>query len=187
MIISVIGRGNTGKVYLVEYKKTSELYALKSIKKNLLIEDDQIKNIILEKNILKSLKHPFLCYLAFSFQTQEYIYFVMNYVKGGELFQHMKNFKYFEEDKVKFYAAQIGLALQYLHSNNLIYRDLKPENILMDQDGYLQIADFQMAKFLENGNKTKSFCGTPEYLAPEILRTEEYNFMVDWWSFGVLM
>lgn len=186
-IISVIGRGSFGKVCLVEYKNTGELYAMKSIKKDILIESEQIDNTLLEKKILQSVNHPFLCSLAFCFQTEDRVYFIMNFVRGGELFQHLKKCKVFEEERVKFYAVQIGLALDYLHTKGIIYRDLKPENILMDEDGYLQLADFGMAKVLKKNEKALSFCGTPEYLAPEIITSDGHDCMADWWSYGILM
>lgn len=186
-IISVIGRGSFGKVCLVEYKNTGELYAMKSIKKDILIDQEQIENTVLEKKILQSVNHPFLCSLVFCFQTDDRIYFIMNFVRGGELFQHLKRFKTFKEDQVKFYAAQIGLALQYLHEKGIIYRDLKPENILMNEEGYLQLADFGMAKSLNQNEKATSFCGTPEYLAPEVVLSEGHDCMADWWSFGILV
>lgn len=186
-IISVVGRGSFGKVCLVEYKNTGELYAMKSIKKDVLLDHEQIENTMLEKKILQSVHHPFLCSLVFCFQTEERIYFILNFVRGGELFQHLKKFKVFDEDKVKFYAAQIGMALQYLHDKGIVYRDLKPENILMDEMGYLQLADFGMAKMLDQNEKAMSFCGTPEYLAPEIILSKGHDGMADWWSFGILM
>lgn len=160
---------------------------MKSIKKDILIESEQIQNTLLEKKILQTIKHPFLCSLAFCFQTEDRVYFIMNFLRGGELFQHLKNSKVFEEKRVRFYAAQIGLALQYLHEKGIIYRDLKPENILLDEDGYLQLADFGMAKSLKNDEKAMSFCGTPEYLAPEIISSDGHDYLVDWWSFGILM
>lgn len=186
-IISVVGRGSFGKVCLVEYKNTGKLYAMKSIKKDVLIDHDQIENTMLEKKILQSVDHPFLCSLVFCFQTEDRIYFIMNFVRGGELFQHLKKFKVFDEEKVKFYAAQIGMALQYLHERGIVYRDLKPENILMDEQGYLQLADFGMAKILGENEKSQSFCGTPEYLAPEIILSQGHNAMADWWSYGILL
>lgn len=186
-IISVIGRGSFGKVCLVEYKNTGELYAMKSIKKDILIDQEQIENTILEKKILQSVDHPFLCSLVFCFQTEDRIYFIMNFIRGGELFQHLKRFKIFNEEQVKFYAAQIGMALQYLHEKGIIYRDLKPENILMNEEGYLQLADFGMAKALNQNEKATSFCGTPEYLAPEVIQSEGHDCMADWWSFGILV
>ena len=186
-VLKVIGRGSFGKVCLVEYLPTHETYAMKSLKKDLLIEQEQIENTLLEKEILQTIDYPLLCGLVFCFQTEERIYFVMPFLSGGELFQHLRKFRTFDEDKVRFYGAQIALALEYLHSKGIVYRDLKPENILMDEDGYLKLADFGMAKKLKEDEKAMSFCGTPEYLAPEIITMEGHDKMADWWSFGILL
>ena len=186
-VLKVIGRGSFGKVCLVEYLPTHETFAMKSLKKDLLIEQEQIENTLLEKEILQTIDYPLLCGLVFCFQTEERIYFVMPFLSGGELFQHLRKFRTFDEDKVRFYGAQIALALEYLHSKGIVYRDLKPENILMDEDGYLKLADFGMAKKLKEDEKAMSFCGTPEYLAPEIITMEGHDKMADWWSFGILL
>lgn len=186
-IIKVLGRGSFGKVCLVQFFPTKEIYAMKSIKKDVLIEQEQIENTILEKNILQHLDHPLLCGLIFCFQTFERIYFVMPFLNGGELFQHLRNQRVFDEERVKFYGAQIGIALQYLHEKGIIYRDIKPENILMDEMGYLRLADFGMAKRLKDNEKATSFCGTPEYLAPEIITGIGHDYSADWWSFGILL
>ena len=111
----------------------------------------------------------------------------MPFVRGGELFQHLRTEKFFPEDKVRFYAASIGLALDYLHSKGIIYRDIKPENILIGEDGYLKLIDFGMAKIVKDNEKATSFCGTPEYLAPEIITGEGHNKSADWWSYGILI
>ena len=185
-ILKVIGRGSFGKVCLVEYIPTKEIFAMKTLKKDLLIEEDQIESTILEKEILQNIDHPFLCGLIFCFQSEDRIFFVMPFLSGGELFQHLKKFKRFSEEMVKFYGAQIAIALQYLHDRNIIYRDLKPENILLDEKGYLKLADFGMAKKLEYSKKALSFCGTPEYLAPEIIKGDGYDHNIDWWSLGIL-
>ena len=186
-VLKVIGRGSFGKVCLVEYIPTHETYAMKSLKKDLLIEQEQIENTLLEKEILQTIDYPLLCGLIFCFQTEERIYFVMPFLSGGELFQHLRKFRTFDEEKVRFYGAQIALALEYLHSKGIVYRDLKPENILMDEDGYLKLADFGMAKKLKDDEKAMSFCGTPEYLAPEIITMEGHDKNADWWSFGILL
>ena len=186
-VLKVIGRGSFGKVCLVEYLPTHETYAMKSLKKDLLIEQEQIENTLLEKEILQTIDYPLLCGLVFCFQTEERIYFVMPFLSGGELFQHLRKFRTFDEDKVRFYGAQIALALDYLHSKGIVYRDLKPENILMDSQGYLRLADFGMAKKLKDDEKAMSFCGTPEYLAPEIITMEGHDKNADWWSFGILL
>ncbi len=187
-MIKVIGRGSYGKVCLVEFKPNGELYAMKSLKKDILIDQEQIESTLLEKKILESMDHPFIVGLVFCFQTEDRLYFVMPFLRGGELFQHLRRFRIFDEEKVRFYASQIGLALDHLHNYGYIYRDLKPENILMDDEGYLKIADFGMAKqFKEKDEKAMSFCGTPEYLAPEIITGVGHNKTVDWWSFGILI
>ena len=186
-IMKVLGRGSFGKVCLVQYKPTKEYYAMKSLKKDVLLDQDQVESTILEKKILETLDHPFLVGMVFCFQTEERIYFVMPFVRGGELFQHLRTEKFFPEDKVRFYAASIGLALDYLHSKGIIYRDIKPENILIGEDGYLKLIDFGMAKIVKDNEKATSFCGTPEYLAPEIITGEGHNKSADWWSYGILI
>ena len=186
-IIKVIGRGSYGKVCLVEFKQTKELFAMKSLKKNVLLDEDQVESTLLEKNILQSLDYPFLVGMVFCFQTEERVYFVLPFIQGGELFQHLRKFKYFPEKNVQFYAAIIGLSLEYLHKKGIVYRDIKPENILLEKDGYLKLIDFGMAKILKEDEKTNSFCGTPEYLAPEIITGEGHNRMADWWSYGTLV
>ena len=186
-VLKVIGRGSFGKVNLVEYLPTHETYAMKCLKKDLLIEQEQIENTLLEKEILQTIDYPLLCGLVFCFQTEERIYFILPFLSGGELFQHLRKFRTFDEEKVRFYGAQIALGLEYLHSKGIVYRDLKPENILMDEDGYLKLADFGMAKKLKEDEKAMSFCGTPEYLAPEIITMEGHDKNADWWSFGILL
>ena len=186
-IVKVIGRGSYGKVCLVEFKQTKELFAMKSLKKNVLLDEDQVECTLLEKNILQSLDYPFLVGMVFCFQTEERVYFVLPFIQGGELFQHLRKYKYFPEKNVKFYAAIIGLSLEYLHKKGIVYRDIKPENILLEKDGYLKLIDFGMAKILKEDEKTNSFCGTPEYLAPEIITGEGHNRMADWWSYGTLV
>ena len=125
--------------------------------------------------------------MVFCFQTEERIYFIMPFVRGGELFQHLRNCRFFSEEKVRFYSAIIGSSLEYLHTHGIIYRDIKPENVLIDEDGYLRLVDFGMAKVLQGDEKATSFCGTPQYLAPEIITGEGHNKAADWWSFGILM
>jgi serum/glucocorticoid-regulated kinase 2 len=186
-IMKVLGRGTFGKVCLVQYKPTKEYYAMKSLKKDVLLDMDQVQSPILEKKILQSLDHPFLVGMVFCFQTEERIYFIMPFIRGGELFQHLRTEKFFKEDKARFYAASMGIALEYLHNHGIVYRDIKPENILIGEDGYLKLIDFGMAKMLKGNEKAMSFCGTPEYLAPEIITGEGHNRAADWWSYGILL
>ena len=186
-ILKVLGRGTFGKVCLVQYKSTKKYYAMKIMKKNIILEHDQVSHTLLEKKILQNLNYQFLVGMHFCFQTQERIYFVMNFIRGGELFNHLHNCKFFPEEKAKFYSAIIGLALEYLHTHGIVYRDIKPDNILIDEDGYLKLADFGMAKMLKDKEKAFSLCGTPEYFAPEIITREGHNKSADWWSYGILL
>ena len=186
-ILKILGRGSFGKVCLVEYLPTHEIYAMKSLKKDLLIQEEKIENTLLEKEILQTINHPFIINLVFCFQTEQRINFVMPFIPGGELFQHIKNLKHLGELKVKFYAAQMAIAIQYLHDMGIVYRDLKPENVLIDEKGYLRLTDFGLAKKLKKGEKTDSFCGTPEYVAPEIIDEKGYDENVDWWSLGIVV
>jgi serum/glucocorticoid-regulated kinase 2 len=183
----ILGKGSFGKVFLVEKKDDKKLYAMKSLRKDVILENDQVESTKLEKDILLKAKHPFFVKMAYIFQTDQKIYFVMNFIRGGELFTHLQNEKRFKEERAKFYAAQIISAIGYLHKKKIIYRDIKPENILMGEDGYLYLADFGLAKEMTNRDFTSSFCGTPEYLAPEIIQNKGHNHAVDWWSIGILI
>lgn len=183
----ILGKGSFGKVFLVEKKDDHKLYAMKSLRKDVILENDQVESTKLEKEILLKANHPFFVKMAYIFQTDQKIYFVMNFIRGGELFTHLQNEKRFKEERAKFYAAQIISAIGYLHKKKIIYRDIKPENILMGEDGYLYLADFGLAKEMTNRDFTSSFCGTPEYLAPEIIQNKGHNHAVDWWSIGILI
>lgn len=186
-ILKIIGKGNYGKVYLVEMPSTGKLYAMKELRKDVLIDTDQIENTRIEKEIMKNANHPFLISLDYVFQTSEKIFFVMKFMKGGELFALISRERRFPESRARFYTAQIALALTHLHKNNIIYRDLKGENILLDGDGYICLADFGLARFLEEDKRATSFCGTPEYMAPEVILSKGHNKAVDWWGLGILL
>jgi len=168
-IIKVLGRGSYGKVCLVEYKPRKEVYAMKGLKKDVLIDQDQIKNVILEKKILESLQHEFLVGLVCCFQTKERIFLVLPFLRGGELFIHLRKNKIFDENRARFYGAQIALALDHLHKLGIIYRDLKPENILMDESGYLKITDFGMAKIVKKMRKLPHFAELQNILHLKLL------------------
>ena len=185
-IISVIGRGFYGKVMLVQKKGTNEFYAIKSIHKNRLIETNKVHTVFCERNIMMKVKHPFIVSLSFAFQTPTKFYLGMEYVPGGELFTYISKKKKLPISEVRFYLAEIGLALEHLHQLGVVYRDLKPENILLDVDGHIKITDFGLSKDLNIMDSTSTFCGTSEYLAPEIIRREPYSFPIDWWSLGCL-
>ncbi|KAL7749777.1 hypothetical protein RI367_004653 [Sorochytrium milnesiophthora] len=187
-LLKMIGKGTFGKVMLARNKTTRLPCAIKVISKNVLKNHpNEIKHVMSERNVLQTnAKHPFLISLQYAFQTQDKLYFVIDYVNGGELFFHLQRERRFSEDRVRFYAAEITSALAFLHSKDIIYRDLKPENILLDREGHVALTDFGLAKegILESGGKTSTFCGTPEYLAPEILRKQPYGMAVDWWCLG---
>ncbi|XP_045174377.2 RAC-beta serine/threonine-protein kinase B-like isoform X1 [Mercenaria mercenaria] len=186
--LKMLGKGTFGKVILCKEKATNHLYAIKILKKAVIIQKDEVAHTLTENRVLQTTKHPFLTQLKYSFQTPDRLCFVMEYVNGGELFFHLSRERVFAEERTKFYGAEIISALGYLHENNIVYRDLKLENLLLDKDGHIKIADFGLCKEeMFFGASTKTFCGTPEYLAPEVLEDNDYGRAVDWWGTGVVM
>ncbi|XP_015440462.1 PREDICTED: RAC serine/threonine-protein kinase isoform X2 [Dufourea novaeangliae] len=186
--LKVLGKGTFGKVILCREKATGHLYAIKILRKEVIIRKHEVAHALTENRVLRTTNHPFLISLKYSFQTADRLCFVMEYVNGGELFFHLKRTRRFGEDRTRFYGAEIISALGYLHSQGIIYRDLKLENLLLDKDGHIKIADFGLCKEdITYGRTTKTFCGTPEYLAPEVLEDNDYGRAVDWWGVGVVM
>ncbi|XP_073981157.1 AKT serine/threonine protein kinase [Rhodnius prolixus] len=186
--IKVLGKGTFGKVILCREKATGRLYAIKILKKEVIIQKDEVSHTLTENRVLRTTSHPFLISLKYSFQTIDRLCFVMEYVNGGELFCHLSRERVFTEERARFYGAEIISALGYLHEEGIIYRDIKLENLLLDKDGHIKIADFGLCKEdITYGRTTKTFCGTPEYLAPEVLEDNDYGRAVDWWGVGVLM
>ncbi|KAH0795684.1 AGC family protein kinase [Histomonas meleagridis] len=187
-IIRVIGRGTSGKVQLVRGKFDKRLYAMKSMSKRLLAEYEQVQQTLKEKEVLLKSQYPFLVCAHFTFQTETKIFMILDYVPGGELFNRLKEEGKFVESRARLYAAEILLGLGHLHSLGILYRDLKPENVLVDADGHIKITDFGLVKTnMKAEDTTTTFCGTAEYLAPEMLLQQPYNKNVDWWCFGVLL
>jgi len=184
--IAVIGKGSFGKVMQVRKKGTDKIYAMKVLRKEMVIERNQVTHTKAEKSILQKINHPFIVNLVYAFQTEDKLYMVMDFVNGGELFFHLKREGRFSEDRVKLYSAELILAIQHLHSQDIVYRDLKPENILLDRSGHICITDFGLSKEVGEG-ETNTFCGTPEYLAPEVLQGKPHGMAVDWWSLGTLV
>lgn len=185
--VAIIGRGSFSKVTLVEFLKTKEPFAIKSLRKDVILDHDQVDNLLLEKKILEELEHPFLVNLVFSFQTEDRINFVLPYLPGGELFTYFRSSKIFDEERARFYSAQVALAINHLHSYGIIYRDIKLENILLGEDGYVKLVDFGLCKKLREGEKTFSLCGTPEYLSPEVVSGIGHGKSTDWWGLGILL
>ena len=188
--LKTLGRGNFGKVLLVQDTRTKELYAMKVLKKEFILENDEIPSIRTEKSTFQVAnrdKHPFLISLHSCFQTETRIYFIMDYIPGGDLMLHIQR-QVFSDQRARFYAAEVLLALDYFHQNKVIYRDLKLDNILLGVDGHIKLADYGLCKGLESfDGRTNTFCGTPEFMAPEILREQMYGRAVDWWAFGILI
>lgn len=160
---------------------------MKILKKRAIIARNQVEHTNAERKILQSLQHPFLMTLRWAFQTKEKLYFVLDYYKGGELFFHLKTKRRFSEDTARVYVAEVGSALGHLHSLGVVYRDLKPENVLLDDNGHVCLTDFGLAKDIEPDDEAHTFCGTPEYLAPEIVTGAGHGMPVDWWSLGILL
>ncbi|XP_032512264.1 cAMP-dependent protein kinase catalytic subunit alpha-like [Danaus plexippus] len=181
----VLGTGAFGVVYLTKHVHTGRYYAMKMLEKEKIVKLKQIEHSYYEKKILCGLNFPFCVYMKYFFKDNVYLYYVLPFVAGGEMFSHLRKLGKFEERSSKFYGAQVVLALEYLHACELVYRDLKPENILIERTGYIKITDFGFCKLIRG--RTWTLCGTPEYLAPEIILSKGYGMSVDWWSLGILL
>ncbi|KAJ5067742.1 non-specific serine/threonine protein kinase [Anaeramoeba ignava] len=180
-----IGVGKFGSVYLVEKKDIKKEFAMKILNKKKLIQESQVNHANLENKILSNLNHPFVVKLECSFQTNNDLFLIMQYISGGELYHQMNFIDFFSEDQIRLISAEIILALEYIHSKGIIYRDLKPENVLLDNSGHIYLIDFGFAK--EKNSKSNTFCGTIEYMAPEMLLGKEQGFQIDFWSLGCLI
>jgi serum/glucocorticoid-regulated kinase 2 len=187
-LLKVIGKGSFGKVMQVMKKDTQRIYALKTIRKQHIISRSEVTHTLAERSVLAQINNPFIVPLKFSFQSPEKLYLVLSFVNGGELFHHLQKEQRFDINRSRFYAAELLCALECLHGFGVIYRDLKPENILVDYVGHIALCDFGLCKLdMKDEDKTNTFCGTPEYLAPELLHGQGYTKAVDWWTLGVLL
>ncbi|KAJ5319850.1 hypothetical protein PENANT_c026G04088 [Penicillium antarcticum] len=180
-----LGTGSFGRVHLVQSKHNHRFYAMKVLKKAQVVKMKQIEHTNDERRMLNRVRHPFLVTLWGTWQDSRNLYMVMDFVEGGELFSLLRKSQRFPNPVAKFYAAEVTLALEYLHAHQIIYRDLKPENLLLDRHGHLKITDFGFAKDVPD--ITWTLCGTPDYLAPEVVSSKGYNKSVDWWSLGILI
>ncbi|KAH9002743.1 AGC/Akt protein kinase [Lactarius hatsudake] len=187
-LTTVIGKGSFGKVMQVRKRDTQRIYALKTIRKAHIVDRGEITHTLAERLVLSRVTNPFIVPLKFSFQSEQKLYLVLAFVNGGELFHHLQREQKFNEERSRFYSAELLLALEHLHDLDVVYRDLKPENILLDYTGHIALCDFGLCKLnMKDHDMTNTFCGTPEYLAPEILNGAGYNRTIDWWTLGVLL
>lgn len=186
--LKLIGKGSFGDVFLVKLKSNEKIYAMKILDKEKIKSYDQEEHTKSERDLMVKINCPFIVDIKYAFQDKQYLYMVTEFMQGGEMFFHLFKEKRFTNEKAKFYLVEIILAIEFLHKNNMMYRDLKPENVLLDKNGHIKITDFGLSKILSRENeKTYTICGTPQYLAPEILSSEGYDNAVDWWSLGCLM
>lgn len=189
-LLKVLGQGSFGKVFLVRKTKGTDagtMYAMKVLKKATLKVRDRVRTKM-ERDILAEVDHPFIVRLHYAFQTEGKLYLILEFLRGGDLFTRLSKEVMFTEEDVKFYLAELALALDHLHSLGIVYRDLKPENILLDTEGHVKLTDFGLSKeSIFEEKKTFSFCGTVEYMAPEVVNRKGHGTAADWWSYGVLM
>ncbi|KAJ6810576.1 serine/threonine-protein kinase AtPK2/AtPK19-like [Iris pallida] len=186
-VLKVVGQGAFGKVFQVMKKGTSEIYAMKVMRKDKIMEKNHAEYMKAERDILTKIDHPFVIQLRYSFQTKYRLYLVLDFVNGGHLFFQLYHHGLFREDLARIYAAEIVSAVSHLHANGIMHRDLKPENILLDADGHAMLTDFGLAKEFEENTRSNSMCGTVEYMAPEIILGKGHDKSADWWSIGILL
>jgi len=187
--LKVIGRGGFSRVVLARKKDTGQLYAIKILKKERIVKEKKIKPLLSERKILEDLKtHPFIIKMHWAFHSHSELFFVMDLCTGGELFFHLVQNRKFDEGLTKFYMTELLMGMEYLHERDIVFRDLKPENILVDLDGHLRIADFGLSKKIPNREKSYSFCGSPEYLSPEMINNAMgHDRRLDIYCLGVLL
>lgn len=186
-LLKTVGKGAFGKVMMCVHSPSRILYAMKVVPKAKIKTQKQMSQILAECRILKRIRHPFCVSLQYAFQNDDFLFYVFEFAAGGMLFYHLKQEGRFMEPRARFYFGEIILALEYLHGFGIIFRDLKPENCMLSELGHIILTDFGSAKMLELSEKTTTIAGTPQYLAPEVLRGEPYSFSADWWSCGILL
>jgi len=187
-IRALVGTGAYGKVRQVIKKDSNQIFAMKTLKKKHLIDTNCVENTMAEKDILRKVRHPFIVRLHYAFQTSSKLYLIMDFVNGGHLLHHLRREAMFSEKQARFYIAEVILAIEHLHSLNIIHRDLKPENVLLSADGHCVLTDFGFAKQdVTDPDSCQSFCGTLEYMAPEVIQKNRYGKAADWWSVGILL
>ena len=185
VLLHTLGTGAFGRVRLAQIKATGQYIAVKSLKKQHLVRSKQVDHVASEYQILRMTNHPFLVNLVGFSQNSAYLFFALEFVPGGDLFTYLRKVGHFDNNQSMLFGAQIVLMFEYLHSMNIIYRDLKPENLMIHSDGYLKLTDFGFAKIVEE--RTYTLCGTPEYIAPEVLLNKGHGKPVDWWTLGVII
>ena len=187
--VKVLGTGAFGKVSLVYNEELKRYFAMKALKKDYIKKYEQTRHTKEERKILETIDYPFISKLYYAFQTKKSLYMITEFMAGGEMFHHLHDCGHFDENRTRFYIAELVLAIDHLHKHNILYRDLKPENILLDEIGHIKLTDFGLSKIMNNIEKDKTYtiCGTPIYVAPEVLTGKGYDKLVDWWSLGVLL
>ncbi|WOL16331.1 serine/threonine-protein kinase AtPK2/AtPK19-like [Canna indica] len=185
--LKLVGKGAFGKVFQVRKRGTSEIYAMKVMRKDKIMENNHAEYMKAERDILTKVDHPFIVQLRYSFQTKYKLYLVLDFVNGGHLFFQLYHHGLFREDLARIYTAEIVSAVSHLHANGIMHRDLKPENILLDADGHAMLTDFGLAKEFDENTRSNSLCGTVEYMAPEIVLGKGHDKAADWWSVGILL
>jgi serine/threonine protein kinase len=185
-LLTVLGLGSFGRVMKVREKKSGRIFAMKVLDKAQVVANKMVKHTHDEKDILGSIDHPFICKMYHAFQTRKHLVLILDFLCGGELFFHLQRCRRFPESRAKFYAAEIGTALEHIHKRDIIYRDLKPENLVLNRMGHVTLTDFGLAK-REVHDMTHTFCGTPEYMAPELIQKRGHTKAVDWWSLGIFL